>query len=138
MYPPPLSLPDFASKDLDYLVVGGGTAGLVVAARLSEIPEFQIGVIEAGPTAFDRMEVNRPGLFGLTMGSEYDWKFESAPQPALGGRRLTIPRGRVLGGTSVLNYMAWARGSRADYEGWAELGNPGWSWDEILFVRFEP
>lgn len=134
MYPPPLTLREFADKEFDYLIVGGGTAGLVIANRLSEVPEFEVGIIEAGPPVFDDPVFSRPGLFGLTMGSQHDWKFMTTPQPALRGRRVTFPRGKLLGGTSAMNFMAWTRGNREDYDAWVELGNPGWGWDDMLLV----
>lgn len=134
MYPPALTLQEFAAKDLDYIIVGGGTAGLTVANRLSEVPEFQVGVIEAGPAVFDDPAISRPGLFGMAIESEYDWNFDTTPQPGLGGRSLSVPRGKVLGGTSALCFMAWTRGNREDYDAWAQLGNPGWAWDDLLSV----
>lgn len=130
------TLQQFAALDLDYLIIGGGTAGLAVAARLTEDPEFRVGVIEAGPSvlnADDNGAINVPGRYGETIGSKYDWKFKTTPQPGLGGRSLPWPRGRILGGTSALNLMAWNRGHRKDYDSWAELGNEGWGWEDLLY-----
>jgi choline dehydrogenase-like flavoprotein len=123
---------DFCKRSFDYLVVGGGTAGLVVAARLSENPKITVGVIEAGPAVFDEPLINIPGKFGESLGSKYDWQFETIPQPGIGGRQLSFPRGKVLGGTSALNFMTWNRGNREDYDGWEELGNEGWGWNSLL------
>lgn len=134
MYPPPLTLREFATKEFDYLIVGGGTAGLVVASRLSEVTELEVGVIEAGEPAFDDPVLSRPGLYAMSLGSQYDWKFMSVPQPALAGRQIPFPRGKVLGGSSAMNFMAWTRGNQEDYDAWAELGNPGWGWDDLLSV----
>lgn len=131
------TLEQFAALPLDYLIIGGGTAGLVVAARLSENPEINVGVIEAGPSALNKdgnEAINVPGRYGESIGSEYDWKFQTTPQKGLGGRSLPWPRGRVLGGTSALNFMAWNRGHREDYDAWAKLGNRGWGWDDLLYV----
>ncbi|KAJ5118428.1 uncharacterized protein N7443_007357 [Penicillium atrosanguineum] len=135
------SIEDFASLAFDYIVVGGGTAGLAVAARLSEDPQIKVGVIEAGPSALnsDDGAITVPGRYGETIGSDYDWKFTTSPQPGLNGRSLPWPRGRVLGGTSALNFMAWNRGHRKDYDAWEKLGNPGWGWEDLLpyFLRSE-
>ena len=129
-----LSMEAFLGHRFTHLVVGGGTAGLVVAARLSENPDLTVGVLEAGPTAFDEPLINVPGRYGESLGSRYDWKFETVPQSNLNGRKLPWPRGKVLGGTSALNFMMWNRGNREDYDAWEELGNEGWGWDGLLFV----
>ncbi|KAI5918205.1 putative choline dehydrogenase [Camillea tinctor] len=127
-----VSAADFACQDFDYLIVGGGTAGLAVAARLSENPSLSIGVLEAGPAALGEAAINEPGRFLETLGTKYDWQFETTPQAGLGDRTLVWPRGKVLGGTSALNLMTWNRGSRQDYDAWEELGNRGWGWDDLL------
>ncbi|KGO73806.1 Glucose-methanol-choline oxidoreductase, N-terminal [Penicillium italicum] len=132
------TLQQFAALDLDYLIIGGGTAGLAVAARLTDDPEFKVGVIEAGPSVLnldDNGAINVPGRYGETIGSKYDWKFKTIPQPGLGGRSLPWPRGRILGGTSALNLMAWNRGHRKDYDAWAELGNEGWGWEDLFQAK---
>ncbi|XXG95597.1 hypothetical protein Hte_001865 [Hypoxylon texense] len=129
---PLISAADFASRGFDYVVVGGGTAGLAVAARLSEDPSLVIGVLEAGPEALEDDAINSPGRFLQTLGTKYDWQFQTVPQEGLGGRALAWPRGKVLGGTSALNLMTWNRGNKEDYDAWEQLGNKGWGWDGLL------
>lgn len=128
---------DFASRPFDFLVIGGGTAGLAVAARLSENPALLVGVLEAGSPAavggIDRLNaVNTPGCYGQTLGTGCDWQFETLPQPGFGGRTVEWGRGKILGGTSALNFMTWNRASRQDYDAWRELGNDGWGWDDLM------
>lgn len=126
-------------QSFDYLIVGGGTAGLAVATRLSENPNVQVVVLEAGPSALngeDGGAITVPGRYGETIGSGYDWKFQTKPQPGMANRCIDWPRGRVLGGTSALNFMAWNRGDRRDYDAWEKFGNAGWGWDDLLYVFF--
>lgn len=127
-----ISPADFCARKYDYIVVGGGTAGLVVAARLSENPALTVGVLEAGPVAVGLETIDIPGLYGQALGTDYDWKFQTTPQVGLGGRTLDWPRGKVLGGTSALNFMTWNRACREDYDAWRNLGNEGWGWDDLL------
>jgi len=131
---PQLTAENFAKRAFDFLVVGGGTAGLAVAARLSELPGLTVGVLEAGLPAAGNDAVDLPGLAGRALGSDLDWKFRTVPQPGLGGREAAWARGKVVGGSSALNYMTWNRASRHDYDEWRELGNDGWGWDDLLSV----
>ena len=122
----------------DYLVVGAGSAGCAVAARLSEDPDVRVGLIEAGPPASGRL-FEIPALFAQQLKTSYDWDFETEPEEHFGGRRAYLPRGRAIGGTSSMNTMLYVRGHRYDYDTWAELGNKGWSYAEVLpfFMRSE-
>ncbi|TPX20366.1 hypothetical protein DIZ76_016254 [Coccidioides immitis] len=129
---PPNNPREFASQVFDYLIIGGGTAGLVVASRLSEKPHLKIAVIEAGPAVFDEPLINEPELFGEAIGTKYDWQFETEPQPGLAGQRVPWPRGKVLGGSSALNFLVWNRGHKEDYDAWVAMGNQGWGWDDLL------
>lgn len=124
----------FLRHKFTHVVIGGGTAGLVVAARLSENPAVTVGIIEAGPVALEDQTINVPGRLSETLFTKYDWQFETTPQPGLNGRTLPWNRGKVLGGSSALNLLLWTRGSREDYDAWEELGNEGWGWDGILSV----
>lgn len=129
---PIVTFEEFLERKFDYLVVGGGTAGLAVAARLTEDPDLTVGVLEAGPAVYNDVTVNIPGCYGESLGADLDWKFQTTPQPGLGGRTLKWPRGKVLGGTSALNFMTWNRGNREDYDAWEQLGSPGWGWNDLL------
>ena len=105
----------------DYVIVGAGSAGCVVAARLGEDPDVKVAVLEAGPPD-DAPEIHMPAAFGPTLKSRFDWDLFSEPEPGLDFRRNYLPRGRVLGGSSSLNAMIYIRGNRADYDEWAALG----------------
>ena len=116
----------------DILIVGAGSAGCVLAGRLSEDAGLRVGLIEAGPTDKSVLIHCPAGLALLAQTGAANWAFETVPQPGLNGRRGYQPRGKVLGGSSSVNAMIYARGHRADYDAWAAEGNPGWSFDEVL------
>ncbi|MFD7966697.1 GMC family oxidoreductase [Streptomyces zaomyceticus] len=115
----------------DYVIVGAGSAGCVLAARLTEDPAVRVALIEAGgpDTA---QEIHVPAAFPQLFKSALDWDLDTDPEPGIGGRRAYLPRGRVFGGSSSINAMIYVRGSRADYDGWAAAGATGWSYDEVL------
>jgi choline dehydrogenase-like flavoprotein len=118
--------------EFDYVVVGGGSAGCVLAARLTEDPSVTVALLEAGP-ADNSVLIHCPaGLALLAKSGQANWGFHTVPQAGLGGRRGYQPRGKVLGGSSSVNAMVYARGHPADYDHWASLGNPGWGWDDVL------
>ena len=120
------------ASDFDILIVGAGSAGCVLAARLSEDPGLRVGLIEAGPPDTSVLIHCPAGLALLAQTGGANWAFETVPQPGLNGRRGYQPRGKVLGGSSSVNAMIYARGHRADYDAWAAEGNPGWSFDDVL------
>ena len=115
----------------DYVIVGAGSAGCVVANRLGEDPDVRVAVIEAGPPD-DDPNIHMPFGFGLNLTSDFDWALFSEPEPGLDHRRNYLPRGRVLGGSSSLNAMIYIRGNPADYDEWAALGNDGWAYEDVL------
>ena len=123
----------------DYIIIGGGSAGCVLAARLSEDPAVSVALLEAGPADRNVLIHCPAGLALLAQTSVGNWRFETTPQPGLNGRRGYQPRGKVLGGSSSINAMVYIRGQRSDYDHWAAAGNPGWSFDEVLpyFKRAE-
>ncbi|MGE5098138.1 MAG: GMC family oxidoreductase [Betaproteobacteria bacterium] len=123
----------------DYIVVGGGTAGCVLANRLTESGRHRVLLLEAGPE--DRyLWIHIPIGYGKTMfHPRYNWGFRTAPEPHMAGREMYWPRGRGLGGSSSINGLIYIRGQPEDYDHWAALGNGGWSWREVLphFIRME-
>ena len=125
--------------EFDYVIVGGGSAGCVLAARLSEDPQVRVALLEAGPADSSVLIHCPAGLALLAKNGQANWAFETVPQPGLNGRRGYQPRGKVLGGSSSVNAMIYARGHRADYDHWASQGNPGWGWEDVLpyFKRAE-
>ncbi|KAL2813215.1 hypothetical protein BDW59DRAFT_32048 [Aspergillus cavernicola] len=130
---PTSSLEDFLAQTYDYLIIGGGTAGLVVASRLSASPDVRVGVIEAGDAGFDDPNITRPGKISVMLHNpKYDWMYQSTPQTQNHNRSHHIPRGKVLGGSSAINFMAYGRPSVVDLDDWGTaLGNSDWSWTEL-------
>jgi choline dehydrogenase len=122
----------------DYIIVGAGSAGCALAGRLTETQDNDVLLIEAGG-ADGAPELATPAQWGGLAGSEWDWNFISEPEPGLGGRPMSMPRGRVLGGSSSTNGMIYIRGNRLDYEEWTAVGDESWGYETALayFKRSE-
>jgi choline dehydrogenase-like flavoprotein len=127
------------SDEFDFVVVGAGTAGCVLAARLSEDRANTVCLLEAGGE--DRHPfIHIPAAVAAAIARpSLNWRFMTEPQPALDNRRIPLPRGRVIGGSGSINGMVYFRGQPRDFDDWAAMGNPGWSWREVLpyFIRSE-
>lgn len=127
------------SQPFDYIIIGAGSAGCVLASRLSEDPATRVLLLEAGPP--DRsLWIHLPIGYGKTMWSDtYNWRFHTDPDPNMNGRRIYWPRGKTLGGSSSINGLIYIRGQREDYDHWAALGNTGWGYSDVLpyFIKSE-
>ncbi|XP_068081175.1 glucose dehydrogenase [FAD, quinone] [Anabrus simplex] len=138
IYPPDIN--DWLPK-YDFIVVGAGSAGAAVASRLSEVPQWKVLLLEAGGDPPPIADI--PALFFALEHTEIDWGYKSEPEPincrAFKDQRCSWPRGKVLGGSSILNAMIYMRGHKCDYDAWAANGNTGWSYEEVLehFKEFE-
>ncbi|CAN7665289.1 GMC family oxidoreductase [Variovorax paradoxus] len=130
---------DQSTETYDYIVIGAGSAGCVLARRLSEDPGSRVLLLEAGPEA-DQFWVKAPaGMARLYFHDQMNWNYFTEPMPQLHGRRMYWPRGKALGGSSSINGMVFIRGHRSDFDTWKSLGNPGWGFEDVLpyFKRME-
>jgi choline dehydrogenase-like flavoprotein len=128
-----------SERTFDYVIVGAGSAGCVIAARLTEDPNISVCLLEAGGSD-DSVLIQAPaGVATMAWITKYNYGFETVPQPGLNGRCGYQPRGKTLGGSSSVNAMLYVRGNKRDYDHWAELGNPGWAYEDVLplFKRSE-
>ncbi|MGY8996091.1 MAG: GMC family oxidoreductase N-terminal domain-containing protein, partial [Alphaproteobacteria bacterium] len=120
------------AESFDYVIVGSGSAGSVLATRLSEDPDVRVLVLEAGGTNKD-FRVYMPAANSLAFGNpKFDWCYYTQPQPHLANRRIYWPRGRGLGGSSAINGMIYIRGNARDYDQWRQLGLEGWAYGDVL------
>lgn len=128
-----------AAQEFDYIIVGAGSAGCLLANRLSANPAHRVLLLEAGGRDNWRWIHIPVGYLYCIGNPRTDWCYRTQPDPGINGRSLGYPRGRVLGGSSAINGMIYMRGQAADYDGWAALGNTGWGWDDVLpvFKRVE-
>ncbi|KAG6917147.1 hypothetical protein DXG01_003660 [Tephrocybe rancida] len=126
------SIDDLKTSKYDFIVVGGGTAGNVIANRLTENPKWTVLVVESGPSNEGVLESMVPLFSGELLRTQYDWNYTTTPQQGLGGRSLTYARGHILGGSSSINGMFYTRGSADDFDRFAKVtGDPGWSWNRL-------
>ncbi|HEU0165986.1 MAG TPA: GMC family oxidoreductase N-terminal domain-containing protein, partial [Thermomicrobiales bacterium] len=126
------------SSEFDYIVVGAGSAGCIVASRLSEDPAVTVALIEAGSPPEGRL-FSVPSQWSRQFTTQWDWDYNSEPEPELHDRRNYLPRGKTIGGTGAMNGMLYVRGVPQDFDDWEAAGNPGWGWDDVLpiFLRSE-
>ncbi|TJV46021.1 MAG: FAD-dependent oxidoreductase [Mesorhizobium sp.] len=125
--------------DYHYIIVGAGSAGCVLARRLTDTPTNRVLLVEAGPEAKDFWIRTPAGMARMMHHPKFNWNFETEPVPTLEGRTIYWPRGKALGGSSAINGMVHIRGDRRDYDHWEALGNPGWAWNRVgkLFDAME-
>ena len=133
-----MTTPKLTDERFDHIVVGGGSAGCVLAARLTEDPSIRVLLLEAGPEDTDE-NIHMPAGWGKLLRTSLDWNFHTEEQKHAQGRRMYWPRGKMLGGSSSINALVYIRGAREDYDHWAALGNEGWGYDDVLpyFIRAE-
>ena len=117
-------------QEFDYVIIGAGSVGCVLAARLSQDPNVRVALLEAVGSD-DAPEISMPVAFPQLFRTKYDWDFATEPEQGLGNRRIYLPRGRTLGGSSAINAMIYIRGNAADFDGWMDEGAPGFSRTEI-------
>jgi choline dehydrogenase len=120
------------ARSYDYVIVGAGSAGCVVARRLVDGTDATVLLLEAGGSDEGVKSISNPPQWVENIGSPYDWAYRYEPSPHVAHRSIPLPLGKVLGGSGSINAMVWARGHRADYDGWAQAGNAGWDFNSVL------
>src|SRR5258707_11221353 len=120
------------ARSYDYVIVGAGSAGCVVARRLVDGADATVLLLEAGGSDEGVKSISNPPQWVENLGSRYDWAYRYEPSPHVDHRSIPLPLGKVLGGSGSINALAWARGNRADYDAWAEAGNAGWDFNSVL------
>ena len=123
------------AETYDFIVTGAGSAGCVLAARLTESGRYRVLLLEAGGKDTNPWIHVPMGYAKTFVDPKVNWKFESEPEQELNGRTMYQPRGKVLGGTSSINGMIYMRGNSADYDQWRQLGNEGWDYESVLFRK---
>ena len=118
-------------KSFDYIIVGAGTSGCVLANRLSQNPQNSVLLVEAGARDVHPY-IHIPGTYANNHKTGHDWGFSTEEQVHVNNRKIYLPRGKVMGGCSSTNAMAYVRGNKADYDEWASMGNEGWSYEDVL------